>query len=64
MLARERRAVSPGRTVTIGVRLAAAERRRIRRGQLRVVVVEIAVANGPRWHVDLKTSGPRRRKPV
>jgi hypothetical protein len=64
VLARTRRTVRPGRTVTIGVRLAAAERRRIRRGQLRRVVVEIAVANGPRWAVDLKTSGPRRRKPV
>jgi hypothetical protein len=64
LLARVRRTVSPGRTVTIGVRLATADRRRIRRGQLRLVVVEIAVANGPRWHVGLKTSGPRRRKPV
>jgi hypothetical protein len=59
VLASVRRAVRPGRTVTLRTRLAAAERRRIARGNLRVLVVEVAVAGGPSWRVALKASGPR-----
>jgi hypothetical protein len=59
VLARVRRAVRPGQTVTLRTRLAAAERQRIRLGNLRVLVVEVAVAEGPSWRVALKASGPR-----
>jgi hypothetical protein len=67
LLARVRGAVPAGETKTLRVRLARADRRRIRRGRLRVLVAELAVAGGPRWRVSLKArparsaKGPRAR---
>jgi len=54
LLGRVKHAVRAGRERTLAVRLSARDRRRIRRGKLRVLVVHVAVPNGPRWRVALK----------
>jgi hypothetical protein len=49
------RSIAAGRERTLVVRLRQRERRRIRRGRLRVVVATIVVPGGPRWQVPLRT---------
>jgi hypothetical protein len=55
LLGRASRAIAPGAARTLAVRLKPRERRRIRRGRLRLVVATVAVPGGPRWQVALRT---------
>jgi Glycosyl hydrolase catalytic core len=55
LLGKSSRAVAPGGKRTLAVQLRRSERRRIKRGRLRVVVATVAVPGGPRWQVSLRT---------
>jgi hypothetical protein len=54
-LGKAARTLAAGGEQTLAVRLRPRERRRIRRGRLRVVVATVAVPGGPRWQVALRT---------
>jgi hypothetical protein len=55
LLGRALLVVGAGRERVLAVRLRARDRRRVQRGRLRVLVVEVAVPGGPRWRVALRT---------
>jgi Glycosyl hydrolase catalytic core len=55
LLGKAVRALAAGAERTLAVRLRPRERRRIRRGRLRLVVATVAVPGGPRWQVALRT---------
>jgi hypothetical protein len=55
LLGRTSRSIAAGHEKTLAVRLRPADRRRIQRGRLRVLVAHVAVPGGPRWRMALRT---------
>ena len=55
LLRRTTRSIAPGQAKTVAIRLRPADRRRIKRGRLRVVVAHVAVPGGPSWKAALRT---------